>query len=55
MSMHPKQLSDYEDMVYDVRLKLENFVSKEWGQNTADTVEEYLTELSEAIIKANHD
>lgn len=53
--MSPKQLGDYEDMVFDVRLKLEKLVSKEYGQNTADTVEHHLTELAEAIVKASHE
>lgn len=51
--MNPKQLSDYEDMVFSVRLQLEKFVVKNWKQTTADTVEHHLTELAEAIVKAN--
>lgn len=53
MSMNSQMMGHYEDLVFDVRLQLEKFVVKNWKQNTADTVEHHLTELAEAIVKAN--
>ncbi len=53
MSLPSEIQGHYEDLVYDVRLNLEKFVVKNWKQTTADTVEHHLTELAEAIVKAN--
>jgi len=52
MSLNSKQQDELDDMFYDIRLQLENLVSKKYGTNVAATVEQHLTDTAEAILKA---
>ena len=55
MSLNSKQQGELEDMFYDIRLDLELAVVKLYNQNVADTVEQHITELAEAILKARQE
>jgi len=52
MSLPSHVQGQLEDMFYDIRLELEEYIIKKYGHNVADTVELHLTELAEAILKA---
>lgn len=52
MSLNSQAQGAMEDMFYDIRLEIELAVVKLYNQNVADTVEQHITELAEAILKA---
>lgn len=55
MSLNSQQQGYLEDQFYEIRGELERLVSKKYGQKIADTVEQHLTELAEAILKASQE